>query len=116
LVQSAATPAANEQQRLLPRTVAHSEKKKKNCGNSANAPGNYFVPIKSHANHKAGHKRRSTEVKNRSKIIKMLKNRLKTIMHRINADPPPPWDQATYLWLEVEAVENKIQEEEAEIK
>ncbi|KAH8420279.1 hypothetical protein KR009_008636 [Drosophila setifemur] len=44
------------------------------------------------------------------------RQRLITLLNKINADPPPRWHQATQMWVEVDQLEDRIEKYEAKME
>ncbi|EDW65386.1 uncharacterized protein [Drosophila virilis] len=53
---------------------------------------------------------RAVMYQRRKMAIDMDRAHLEKLMETINADPPPPWHEASLLWLEVDKLENRIEE------
>ncbi|XP_023174573.1 uncharacterized protein LOC111601949 [Drosophila hydei] len=53
---------------------------------------------------------RAVMFQRRKMSIDLDRTRLEKLMETINADPPPPWHEASLMWLEVDKLENRIEE------
>ncbi|KAL7742092.1 hypothetical protein ACLKA6_018339 [Drosophila palustris] len=52
--------------------------------------------------------------KRRKQSVDRDRVRLRKLMEQINADPPPRWNEANIIWLDVDIVEKRIEEFERE--